>query len=246
MTLRIVKPPPVLIPRMSIRTDATPTHNPAILREIDVIEYSDQPPGFVLGAAKLGEAALNQTPYYLDMHRWIGHIWQPHNDTQLLPWEHEFKEMLLGGPTIITAIERFVNSFGDFFSYDVINKRPHPWQSNTENWRIEWRKIADAAIQGATDDTIHLNLNKYTSTAVEPLSKNPEKSSLALHPEGWAGLCWAFIARDKFDGVTYTRCLNPNGCDREIPSSSPFGGNKTKTCSGRCRQAKNRGGSGNG
>ena len=226
---------------MSIRTDTTPTHNPAILRDIAVIEYSEQPPVFALGAEKLSESALNQIPYFLDLHRWIGRIWYPHGDTHLLPWEHEFNEMVLGWPGNVAAIERFVNSFGDFFSYDVINKRPHPWQSNTENWRIEWRKIADAAIQGATDDTIYLNLNKYTSTVVKPLSKNPKKSSLALQSDGWAGLCWALIARDKFDGVTYTRCPNPNGCDREIPSTSPFGGNKQKTCSGRCRQAKNRG-----
>tara|TARA_B100000029_G_scaffold505074_1_gene585116 strand:- start:3110 stop:3901 length:792 start_codon:yes stop_codon:yes gene_type:complete len=226
---------------MSIYSDFLPSRR-GETQEINVIEYSDQPPAFALDTARLGEATLAATPYYLDMHRWIGRIWYPHKDTHLLPFEHKFFEMVLGEPISFSAIQKFVKMFGDFFSYDVVNNRAHAWDSNAENWRTEWRKIADAAINGATDDLIAYKLDKYTKTVITPLTKKPNERSLALEPYGWAGLCWAFIARDKFDSVTYTRCPNPRGCDREIPSSSPFGGNKQKTCSSRCRQAKNRSG----
>ena len=242
MALRIVKPPLLPIPEMSIYSDFLPSRR-GETQVINVIDYSNPKSGFVLGEEKIGDAALPPSSrYYLDMHRWIGRIWHPHNDTHLLPFEHEFFEMVLGEPMSFSAIEKFVKTFGDFFSYDVVNNRPHAWDSNAENWRSEWRKISDAAINGATDDLIAYKLDKYTKTIITSLVRKPNESSLALEPYGWAGLCWAFIARDKYDGVTYSRCQNPNGCDREIPSSSPFGGNKQKTCSSRCRAAKNRSG----
>lgn len=183
---------------------------------------------------------LSVLPYHLDLHRYIGRIWSPFNDPNILPMSHEFSGMAIDQPANVRedVVKNFIEAYGDFFSYDIT--RDDFKTRSTANWRNEWQIIGEAALDldTFTPEGINDKLAEFATPAIE-LNQIGESASIIIRPKGWAGFCWGLIARDKYDGITYERCANPKGCTREIPSLPPFGksGRKQKFCSNRCKMA---------
>ena len=200
--------------------------------------YTKKPEKFanISATTKTGER-LSPYPYYLDMHRWIAKKLSQLPSSWLrtlnaAPFD-DFEPILLD----------FVNNYGDFFTFDV---QSTDQERKIKDWFMEWEAIATASqITHPSDNDINKYLIQYTMPIVYPhkLSFRDKRrsrgGSLALFPSGWIGWCWALIARDKYDNITYKPCANRHGCNRDIPNISPFGkgGRKQKFCSNRCKLA---------
>ena len=176
-----------------------------------------------------------------------------------------------------TQIREFVKLHGDFFNYDVgaPDFRDYTVLRWLEFWRMTGRAAAvvESVVIPAKEGNKDLDLDgEMIASLVEPMGDNavsfldsmlqiftgssvkPQRQGArqnlhsAIRPNSWAGWCWALIARDLADKVTYTPCSNHrsdenlNGCDHEVPSSNPFGrtGRPMKHCSTRCRKATER------
>ena len=150
----------------------------------------------------------------------------------------------------------FSENYGDFFSNDVHG--PGYVEKSFADWYSEWENIGDAAFRsqiadehvsllglidqkilehsGEAGKTVHSSTKRVGKKRIEP----------AINLKNWIGWCWALIARDIYDGITYTRCqnhrseVNLNGCDHEVPLITPAGKKGIKYCSNYCKMAVGR------
>ncbi len=221
--------------------------NEVHIREGEVVDYDIRVHELTkaeLSSAHVLPDIINQTgvlsdyPYYLDLHRHLGRIWQPFDDPESPPFNHEYGQIVVGGPGLAGVVKLFVEQYGDFFTFDV---RKQYREKTTEDWRTEWREIGQASLNPSlfSDEYINDKLAVFTNPALER-NQAGSSASLVLRPLSWAGWCWGLIARDKYDRITYKRCENPRSCIREIPSLPPFGksGRKQRFCSNRCKMAE--------
>ena len=203
--------------------------------------YSKKPEKFVdiSVETKIG-GKVSPYPYYLDMHRAIA--------KKLSRIPSAWLRTLNAAPfdDFEPIVLNFIENYGDFFTFDIQNTNQ---EQTIKDWFMEWEAIATASqISHPSDDDINKRLVQHTMPIISPnksSSKNKAahpSGSLALFPSGWIGWCWALIARDKYDNITYKPCANQHGCDKDIPSIPPFGtvGRKQKFCSNRCKLANRR------
>ncbi|MFL2636271.1 MAG: hypothetical protein ACJ0J7_05120 [Tepidiformaceae bacterium] len=112
---------------------------------------------------------LSVLPYHLDLHRYIGRIWSPFNDPNILPMSHEFSGMAIDQPANVRedVVKNFIEAYGDFFSYDIT--RDDFKTRSTANWRNEWQIIGEAALDldAFTPEGINDKLAEFATPAIE-------------------------------------------------------------------------------
>jgi len=176
---------------------------------------------------------LYERDYRLDMHRWI---------TTQLKWRaasspvDEFK----------VIIRSFADELGDFFTNNVT---ANTTEQTIKRWMDEWIEIGmwdesrnatpPATWRTEAEKTIQGKLYRYTSSEVVERKGGTGNYDIAIRPNSWAGFCWALIARDFYDGITYQTCSNFEKCGREVASLS-LQGNKQEHCSNTCTKASAR------
>ena len=119
-----------------------------------------------------------------------------------------------------------------------------------DDWWSEWCDIALAV-----EIVISGNPSKVTALCSDVLvhklkhfavlewsrhesSEEASKSKGTYKPLALAGWLWLLIARDVFEGISYSPCAgNSEDCSREVPSISPSGG-QPKYCSAACAQKR--------
>lgn len=144
----------------------------------------------------------------LDLHRWVA----------CQAESYDFQNV----------VEQFTRDYGDFFDEDL-EKIPE-----ADDWREEWESISEAVMlcQSGTErgwpylfENIWERLSELTDaglflhTSAKIVSKKTPQ--VAIQPNSWAGWCWALIARDMHEGITYKPCAND--CGREVPSKTLTG-----------------------
>ena len=119
-----------------------------------------------------------------------------------------------------------------------------------DDWWSEWCDIALAV-----EIVISANPSKVTALCSDVLvhklkhfavlewslhesSEEANKLKGTYKPLSLAGWLWMLIARDVFEGISYSPCAgNSEDCSREVPSISPSGG-RPKYCSAACAQKR--------
>ena len=199
--------------------------------------------------------------YHLDMHRWVGRVISTCERIRLPGYE--FKVVVGIDSKKVDfkdVVEMFSENYGDFFSNDVHGSGYV--EKSLGDWYSEWENIGDAAFKAQLADE-HVSLLELIDLKIEEHSGESGKANRsstkrvgkkriepAINLKNWIGWCWALIARDVYDGVTYTQCqnhrseVNLNGCDHEVPLVTPAGKKGMKYCSTYCKMAVGRRGSG--
>lgn len=184
---------------------------------------------------------LYERNYQLDMHRWIAR----HLATagSLIPdfgadsETHEKESVDVFKP----MIQDFANKNGDFFTNDVTADTT---EQTIRDWFREWEFIGsweffredESFKQSDLERVIQRKLNDYTGSEIVARRKGSNNYDVAIRPKSWTGWCWALIARDFYDEITYKLCINFENCGHEVPSLT-LKGNSTNKCSEKCRKA---------
>lgn len=141
------------------------------------------------------------------------------------------------------AVLEFANMYGCWFAADVISK--NYTLHNIKEWRSEWEHVQHVVeVLGmyvqhpyltayeTSHEEIEARLNQFANIAIG----GDGKGRMAIRPMSIGGWVWGLIAKDYFDGITYTACPNSK-CTREIPSVTPTTGKTLKYCSQSCKNA---------
>ena len=185
--------------------------------------------------------------YQLDMHRWVGRKVTEHSAFKV--GDVPLSEIAKAAKAFDQVIREFTEKNGDFFAANVhsdvfVEKR-------LIDWYEEWENIGTAAIDAQREEgkkrlkeslpekksIIDENLFLYTG-----IERDPSRST-SIRPINLVGWCWALIARDVLDGITYKPCVNYrsaqnlNGCEHEVPSVDMDGSTDMRFCSKECEIA---------
>ena len=182
---------------------------------------------------------LYERDYQLDMHRWIAR--QLAKAAAVIPDFDADSDSAESVDAFKLMVRSFAEKNGDFFTNDVI---ANTTEQNIKQWFKEWEFIgswdfvrADSSFERSDlMQVIQRKLNRYTSAEIIAKRKGADNYDVAIRPNSWAGWCWALIARDFYDGITYELCINYDTCGREVASLT-LKGNKTNKCSDRCKKA---------
>jgi hypothetical protein len=195
--------------------------------------------------------------YHLDMHRWVGRIVATCERVKFPGYE--FKVLVGIGSEKVDfqeVVKKFSENYGDFFSNDVHGSGYV--ERSLLDWYNEWENIGHVAIQPEISDQKASLLELIDRKVLEhsgdgrksdrKYAKRVGKKRIdpAINLRNWIGWCWALIARDVYDGISYSLCVNhrseenSNGCDHEVPSITPAGKKGIKYCSNHCKMAVGR------
>ena len=186
---------------------------------------------------------LYERDYRPDMHRWIAKQIEP------LPAKPPAERV----DTFQEIIRSFAGELGDFFVNDVTANTTEQFISD---WMREWIQIGSwdsardaanklpfnennphpATWRTAAEKTITAKLNHYCGSEVIARKSGQGNYDVAIRPNSWAGFCWALIARDFYDDITYKPCSNFENCGHDVARLS-LQGNKQKHCSNKCAKA---------
>ena len=201
---------------------------------------------------------VESTFYQLDMHRWINTQIQKNQafKTTNVP----LSEIAEGTKAFEQTVRDFTTKYGDFFTSNV---HSDSFQENRlDDWFNEWKDVGTAAMDAQSEEgkqkltkavpegksILNANLYKHTGIGDYRGAWSGERPpgggvrSRIFRPINLVGLCWALIARDISDNITYSRCknyqstTNPNGCEHEIPSITLDGKTNMEYCSRNCSE----------
>lgn len=178
----------------------------------------------------------------LDMHRWIG---RTITKFQLLDGFSPFPQVTDTVKKFEQMVGDFAEKHGDFFSNNVHGESYV--ELSIFDWYLEWKAIGTAATKATTSDgkkelldeakNKQTILNEYLYAANYD---NETRQTITIKPDSLLDWCWALIARDVLDNITYTKCNNyksdnnPTGCEHEVPSVDLNGATDVKYCSKDC------------
>ena len=185
--------------------------------------------------------------YQLDMHRWVARKVAENNAFKVT--NVPLAEIAKASKAFDQVIREFTEKYGDFFTANVHSDLFE--EKRLDDWYDQWKIIGDAASDAQTEkgkkrlkepipgekSILNENLFRYTG-----IGRGPQRST-SIRPINLVGWCWALIARDVLDGITYKRCenymsdQNPTGCEHEIPSEALDGSLNMKFCSAECEAA---------
>ena len=201
-------------------------------------------PEYLVQQPKIVGKKLYERDYQLDMHRWIRRNLEPSylmvegfGIHAQVGTEEEIRTIGVVQP----LIRGFAEKYGDFFTNDVTADLT---ELNIKDWVREWEFINDWKLyledeefkRADLEQVIRRKLNRYTGAEVVERKSGKGNHDIALRPQSWAGWCWALIARDFYDDISYKPCINYDNCGREVPSHT-LTGNPTNRCSEKCRKA---------
>ena len=215
---------------------------------------------FQENADYLHEGELVESTFYqLDMHRWINTQIQKNQafKTTNVP----LSEIAEGTKAFEQTVRDFTTKYGDFFTSNV---HSDSFQENRlDDWFNEWKDVGTAAMDAQSEEgkqkltkavpegksILNANLYKHTGIGDYRGAWSGERPpgggvrSRIFRPINLVGLCWALIARDISDNITYSRCknyqstTNPIGCEHDIPSFTLDGKTDMEYCSRNCSEA---------
>ncbi len=185
--------------------------------------------------------------YQLDMHRWVARKVAENNAFKVTAVP--LTEIAKASKAFDQVIREFTERYGDFFTANVHSDLFE--EKRLDDWYDQWKVIGDAASDAQTEQgkkrlkepipgkksILNENLFRYTG-----IGRGPRRST-SIRPINLIGWCWALIARDVLDGITYKPCgnyisdKNPTGCEHEIPSEALDGSKDMQFCSAECEVA---------
>ena len=201
---------------------------------------------------------VKSTFYQLDMHRWVNT--QIQKNQSFKTTDIPLSEIAEGSKAFEQTVRGFATKYGDFFTSNV---HSDSFQENRlDDWFGEWKIIGNAAMDAQSEEgkqrltkavpegksILNSNLYKYTGIGDYHGGWSGERPpgggvrARIFRPINLVGLCWALIARDISDDITYSRCKNyqstenPNGCEHEIPSITLDGKTGVEYCSRKCSE----------
>ena len=180
----------------------------------------------------------------LDMHRWIS---EKVKGFEILDGFSPFPQVTDAVKAFERLIENFADKHGDFFSNNVHGERYV--ELSIFDWYSEWKAIGIAAIDAETEQgkekllTEAKNQKTILNEYLYPQGENGEdREPITIKPDSLLDWCWALIARDVLDNVTYKKCIShkserdPSGCEHEVPSIDLDGKTSQEYCSEDCRK----------
>ena len=203
-------------------------------------EKLNLPPGDIYSIDKPVVSAHPKT----DMHRWIN---EKVKEFEILDGFSPFPQVTDTVKALEQLIEDFVEKHGDFFSNNVHGE--NYVELSIFDWYNEWKAIGIAATDAATEQGKEKLLagakNQKTILNENLYAKNEngdDREPITIKPDSLLDWCWALVARDILDNVTYKKCINhksennPTGCEHEVPSIDLDGKTGQEYCSAECRE----------